>query len=1228
MNADLFHARARVTTNNRLMRRGFVGAIMELEHALMSALASNRDLVSELSQARSDLKRLNATVMNYEKIVSARDRFGCWLCAKHEKDSVHSDDDQDEKEALRNENLGLREKVKRLESSLETRPRVCLQEETLLRSSMRSSEDSGSHQKTRTTRRHIKFQGLIGQRASEGRSSRISMASASGRSSMGSSQDDQPLNRSSASSNRFRVSFEEPVVSPIPESPLTATLGRTTSVPGGPRKTRTKQVLFSSQPQVASTPWAIKYSPAVSEQNPKDNPVYSEIASILSSIPVIQAKSLFDQPGGDDIQTLAKSMTLVKVDLGDTVSKQGEPGLFFMIVKSGEFVCESIGHPSRDLRKGDYFGEEIFIHPAPLATVSVTCTFAGELWAIYTDALRKVLRSLSARHMHVIRGTLEWLPKQLRDSINSSQFDSICKAADTVVIEAGKNLDSEKNFSHGLLVVVDAVLARGTAAIPQHVSKGAVIVNPIGLVVVEKSTFVFVNQREIESIPPLAIARNSLIIFPEDGDSGDDIADYPWMISGNMPVPGSTRMRRVQLNTIDMSSPVSEFELPDQTATTTTPHAMPLSPSLRPAFTETDISNIPLFGLLSISARTHLMNRAKFLRIGEEKCTVDLGIICIMNGTATVRDPVSMKSVSLDQGHSIGMGSNTLFSTGEIELFADNNAAMLDQEDDVFSGTRQSLVVVAYWSDETIRQSLPSAIREEKVEANLVSYLKRRKLLLKNPLFQFLHERGLERIITEARNVYLDHNKSVLVELATENEGFVVIEGQAKVGDRIVQVGDFYNCENLLSGIENTPRAGNDSLSLGPIAATYLVSAYTVSATIIVVSRELYMGIFDSEVSDSEIVKNRIRGYIAEIRQRLELSDLKVGKVIGRGGTAVVKIASVAREDTLYALKIIKKKFLEYHNKYQMLKNEKQVLQSLNKSTFVIKLRQTFKDDRNLYFLLELAPGGDLLSVLNKLGVLDRHQAQFYLGCMIEALKYCHENSVVYRDLKPENLLVDSQGYLKLSDFGIAKKFSKQNFLLTYSLVGTPQFMAPEILTGHGYGFTVDLWSLGCCLFELLVGELPFQSDDLEGGNDTGNQFRLFQSIVAFNPSAIDFADTINEPSRSLIRGLLQPNPHNRLGCSVGAGIGEIQRHEFFEFFAWDKLRERSLEAPFVPEIAQVMVKRPASVEGFGIGEEPPLSSPALSAAPSYSSFEPGAHAPSVWSVAPRDTAMSWDLNF
>jgi len=1203
------------------MRSGFIEAITELEYSLSESMESFSKAKDQLSIAQAEIKRLNNAVSNYEKIIAARDRFGCWLCAKHERESYQSEDDEDEKEALRNENLTLRAKIKRMEISIyeeanrNSRP-------THLRSSMRTMGES------RRDVRHIKF--LSG--SDVGRNSRASMGS-SGRSSAG-SVDQAPL--------RHRVSFdplpvEEVTYEPLPienQFPTGNTLSRTVSVPSGVRKTRDKQVLFTNQLKrthsnpMSASPWAVKYSTidepcadiiSRSESiesiiSPADEPLTEgtqRISKTLSQIDVV--KSLFSTTSIMDLDILAKSMTLVKVALGDTVSKQGDPGLFFMIVNSGEFVCESIGRPSRDLRSGDFFGEEIFIHPAPIASVSVTCTATGELWAIYTDALRKALRDISTRHIQVAKETLELLPKPIRDSMNSTQFNSICKSADIVTVTTGQQLNQA--VTDRMLVVVAGSVMGG-----QVMGKGSIITGA-GDEIFAGSDCVLLSipRREIESIPPLAVAWQTL------ASSGI--------------IPGvAIRLPTISSQSMDLSSPISDYGVSRNHGDPSpySNHQHPLSPSLRPSLSEVDISSVTLFNLLSISARTHLMNRAKFLRISydaADSCIVNLGIVLILNGTAIVRDPISLKSVCLDQGHSVGFGSGSIFSKGEIQVYGDSSFFDLDEQN-------PPPVIVAYWTEDVIRASLPPPLRVGQLsggscedglnEIEIVTFLKKRKLLLRNPVFQLLTESGLAGIIANSNQIDLDHNQSVLARLSGD-ECFMVFEGQVKLGSKMLSMGDFFNTEKILRNVDEGGIGGdNELLPSSPI----MISAFSIVASIIVISRENFTKSFSTSTSpeSAAIIRERMRSYLDELGSRIDFTDLRIGRIIGRGGTAVVKMASIAKDNEngpLYALKIIKKKLLQFHNKYHLLKNEKMILQSLTKSPFIVQLRQTFKDDRNLYFLLELAPGGDLLSVINNLGTLSRDQAQFYIGCMIEGLKFCHDHKIVYRDLKPENLLVDARGYVKLTDFGIAKKFSHK-FFITYSLVGTPQFMAPEIITGHGYGFSVDVWSLGICLYELMIGELPFQTGVTAEvpAEESNNQFRLFQAIIHFDPNRdLQFPDFIDDVSRNFICQLLNPNPHLRVGCTVGVGINELKRNEFFgptedtvDAFEWDRLADQSVPAPYIPDISQMMLKRPLDGEEINMQ---PNSSPALSVA-SFSSFEP---AQSVWSAA-RDTSTSWDFNF
>ena len=146
---------------------------------------------------------------------------------------------------------------------------------------------------------------------------------------------------------------------------------------------------------------------------------------------------------------------------------------------------------------------------------------------------------------------------------------------------------------------------------------------------------------------------------------------------------------------------------------------------------------------------------------------------------------------------------------------------------------------------------------------------------------------------------------------------------------------------------------------------------------------------------------------------------------------------------------------------------------------------KTFKDREYLYFLTELCTGGELYDAIRKLGLLNREQAQFYLGSIIVAIEYLHERNIAYRDLKPENVLLDSQGYTKLIDFGCAKKMKERS----YTLVGTPHYMAPEVILGKGYGLTADIWTFGIILYEFVCGPLPF-------GNDAEDQLEIFRDIL------------------------------------------------------------------------------------------------------------------------------------
>ncbi len=151
-------------------------------------------------------------------------------------------------------------------------------------------------------------------------------------------------------------------------------------------------------------------------------------------------------------------------------------------------------------------------------------------------------------------------------------------------------------------------------------------------------------------------------------------------------------------------------------------------------------------------------------------------------------------------------------------------------------------------------------------------------------------------------------------------------------------------------------------------------------------------------------------------------------------------------------------------------------------------LVKTFRDGAYLYFLTELITGGELYDAIREMDLLTRSQAQFYIASIAIAIEYLHERAIAYRDLKPENILLDSQGYIKLIDFGCARKLGDTG--RTYTLIGTPHYMAPEVILGRGYNQTADIWSVGVCCYEFMCGPLPF------GYDATEDQLHTFKEIL------------------------------------------------------------------------------------------------------------------------------------
>lgn len=379
---------------------------------------------------------------------------------------------------------------------------------------------------------------------------------------------------------------------------------------------------------------------------------------------------------------------------------------------------------------------------------------------------------------------------------------------------------------------------------------------------------------------------------------------------------------------------------------------------------------------------------------------------------------------------------------------------------------------------------------------------------------------------------------------------YVIKEGEVKIliGDRVVRTmgkNDYFGERAL---IFNEPRS-----------ATVLSSADDT----VLLSCERHA--FEEAVSVDEALKEYLQNRIALQDTNISLNQLKWDEMLGIGSFGMVWLVHHEKSVTKYALKCLVKTECEQQDQVETLIRERSILLE-NEHPFLLKLVKTFRDRKYVYFLTEYVSGGELYDAIRKLGLLTSAQAQFYTVSLFLALQSLHQRKTLYRDLKPENSLVDQQGYLKLIDFGCAKKLGPEG--VTYSVVGTPHYMSPEVILGRGYSYPADIWSIGVCLYEFLCGPLPF-------ANDEEDPLAVIQAVVQ-DPLLIPPAVRC-EKQRSVLREILVRSADRRLGYN---GIDKVMEHSFYSDFDVDMLLGRKIEAPWKPdEPAQLDQEIQAMVE-------------------------------------------------
>uniref|UniRef100_A0A8C2FLS9 cGMP-dependent protein kinase n=1 Tax=Cyprinus carpio TaxID=7962 RepID=A0A8C2FLS9_CYPCA len=315
------------------------------------------------------------------------------------------------------------------------------------------------------------------------------------------------------------------------------------------------------------------------------------------------------------------------------------------------------------------------------------------------------------------------------------------------------------------------------------------------------------------------------------------------------------------------------------------------------------------------------------------------------------------------------------------------------------------------------------------------------------------------------------------------------------------------------------------------------------SVTCLVIDRDSYKhligGLEDVSNKGSEDAEAKAK-YEAEnaFFSNLNLSDFNIIDTLGVGGFGRVELVQLKSDEMkTFAMKILKKRHIVDTRQQEHIRSEKLIMQEAH-SDFIVRLYRTFKDSKYLYMLMEACLGGELWTILRDRGNFDDSTTRFYTACVVEAFAYLHSKGIIYRDLKPENLILDHRGYAKLVDFGFAKKigFGKK----TWTFCGTPEYVAPEIILNKGHDISADYWSLGILMYELLTGSPPFSGPD---------PMKTY-NIILRGIDMIEFPKKITKNAANLIKKL----------CSWIFTL----KHERFN---WDGLRKGTLMPPIIPNV-------------------------------------------------------------